>query len=347
MFDRVPGQAHVKAMLGRAVGGGRLAHALLFHGAPGLGKAAMATALAAAVNCEGTAAEAAGGGCGRCNSCRRVEAGTHPDVVWIAPASSTLKIDQVRALIREAHLRPFSARKRVFVLREADRLSEEAANSLLRILEEPPDAALLILITALPDTLLSTIRSRCQQVPFRPVDPAMVAEVLRREAGAGEAEAAALAILSGGNPGLARALAASPSLAEGWRLVQEVALICSRPRLDPSALFAVAHSLETFRCPVDGQWADALGAVDLLAWDLRDRLAEALGGGRLLSPLRPGPGDRSPVTGEGPGSLLAALEAVDDTRRVLRTNANRRLAFEVLLLKLQATMRGRYNKDEL
>lgn len=340
MFDRIPGQAHVKEMLGRAVTGGRLAHALLFHGAPGLGKGTAAAALAAALNCEGGEADAVRGGCGRCASCRRVEAGTHPDVAWIAPAASTIKIEQVRELIREAHLRPLAARKRVFILREADRLSEEAANSLLKILEEPPDDILLVLITSLPDALLPTIRSRCQQVPFLPVDPGAVAEMLRHEAGVDEAAAAGLALLSGGNPGLARALAGSPSLADGWRLAQEAVLLGSGPRLDPLSLFGVAQAMETFRCPADGRWADALSVVDLLAWDLRDRLSIALGGGAVLSPL-PADGERA-----SPGRLLAALEAVDDARQALRTNANRRLIFEGLLLKLHASMTDSYNESK-
>lgn len=350
MFDHIPGQAHVKAMLGRAVRGGRLTHALLLHGAPGLGKAAMAAALAAAVNCEGGAEEAVRGGCGRCASCRRVEAGTHPDVAWITPVSSTIKIEQVRELIREAHMRPFAARKRVFILREADKLSEEAANSLLKILEEPPGAAMFILITALPETLLPTIRSRCQQIPFRPVDPQAVAETLRRDAGVGEAEATAIAVLSGGNPGLARSLAGSAALAEGWRLADEVVRLAGSRRLDPPALFAAAQALEDYQCPGDGEQADAFDVVDLLAWVLRDRLAAAVGGDRVLTPLRTGLDDRAAAAGEGlptPGRWFAALKTVDEARRTLRTNANRRLAFEVLLLKLHEAIGGRYNEENV
>lgn len=367
MFDRIPGQDHVKAMLGRALAGGRLAHAYLFHGAPGLGKASMAAALAAAANCTGGAAEAARGGCGRCASCRRVAAGAHPDVIWISPASASIRIDQVRALIREAHLRPYAGRRRVFILREADRLTEEAANSLLKTLEEPPADALLILITAFPDALLSTIRSRCQQIPFRPVDPDTVSEVLRAE-GVGEAEAAALAVLSGGNPGLARALAGSPALAEGWRLSGEVLRLSCGPHLDPTALFALAQALAAFRLGEDWR-VDALGAADLLAWTCRDQLAAALGGDRLLSPRISAPADRSPDRGNGqrapaplaPGcggpaapagprsaaQWLAASKAIDEAARMLRTTINNRLVFEVLLLKLHAILGGRYNESEL
>lgn len=350
MFDRVPGQAHIKAMLGRAVGSGRLAHALLFHGAPGLGKSAMAAALAGAVNCEGGVEEAARGGCGLCASCRRVEAGTHPDVTWVGPASSTIKIEQVREMIREAHLRPFAARKRVFILSEADKLSEEAANSLLRVLEEPPADALFILLTALPETLLPTIRSRCQRVPFRPVDPEAVAEALQRDAGVGEAEAAALAVLSGGNPGLARALAGSPALKEGWRLADEVVRFGGSPRLDVPALFASAQALEAYKGPGDGERAAAFDVMDILAWTFRDRLVEAVGGDRLLIPLITGLYERTETAGEGqppPERWLTALKTIDQTRRTIRTNANRRLAFEVLLIKLHGAISGRYNEGNL
>lgn len=330
MSDRAAvaeGQEHVRKILEGALARGRLGHALLFSGPKGLGKAAAAAALARAACCRDPRGEGALGGCGVCPSCRQVEEGVHPDVRWVAPSPGNIRIEQVREIVREAHLRPFSGRGRTFILREADRLTEEAANALLKVLEEPPEGTRFILLTAMPGALLPTIRSRCQELPFRPSAPEAVAEMLRARAGLPGDEALALARLAGGNPGLALELAGSPRLGEARRLAERALAFATAAAADPQALFALSEALEAFDAA--GREAGGMDVLDVLAWTLRDLLVAAL--------------LRKAAAPAAPAALLAALERVRLARRHLEAGANRRLVFDVLLGKLHAILGGRYN----
>jgi DNA polymerase-3 subunit delta' len=142
---------------------GRMPHALLVTGLPGVGKSAFADRLAALLVCE----EAAGSdACGHCSACHLFAAGTHPDLFRISPEedSSVIKIDQVRRLGEGLALSHHGAGYKVAVLEPADTLNINAANSLLKTLEEPADKTVLILVTAQPGRLTATIRSRCRQL---------------------------------------------------------------------------------------------------------------------------------------------------------------------------------------
>lgn len=321
------GQDLVRRILEGALARGRLGHALLFSGPRGLGKAATAAALARAACCRDPRGAGALGGCGVCPDCRQVEAGVHPDVRWVAPSPSNIRIEQVREILREAHLRPFSGRGRTFILRGADRLTEEAANALLKVLEEPPDGTRFILLTAMPGALLPTIRSRCQELPFRPLHPEAVAEMLRERAGLPGDEALAVARLAGGNPGLALEMAGSPRLGEARRLVERTLAFAAAGPADPQALFALSEALEAFDAA--GREAGGVDLFDVLAWTLRDLLAASLRG-EAGAPA-------------APAALLAALERLKQARRQLDAGANRRLVFDVLLCKLRALLGDRYN----
>lgn len=317
-------------VLGRALQSGCLPHALLFSGAAGLGKGEAAAAVARALVCQAAGAGAVGG-CGACLDCRQAGAGTHPDVRWVTPAGGSIRIDQVREVVREAHLRPFRGRGRVFVFRDAERMTEEAANSLLKVLEEPPAQTRFILLTAVPGALLPTVRSRCQEVVFRPLPEEAVAAALVGE-GALEEEALRVARLTGGNPGLARRLLGSPELRRAVELGRRALMVVGAPDLDPGELFSLAQELDALEAAFqDGQ--AGCSPLDVLAWALRDALVAALAGGEDLAGT--------------PSALLRSLRTLQLARRALATGGSRRLAFEVLLIKLRGVVNGSYNFDEL
>jgi DNA polymerase-3 subunit delta' len=147
----------------------RLPHGFLFLGREGSGQVETALELAKTLFCADPTGHDA---CGVCIHCRQIAARTHPDLVMLRPEgdSATIKIEAVRDLIAKANLRPFQARCKVFVIQQAECMNDVAQNALLKTLEEPQGKAYFILITAHPDMLLETIRSRTQTLNFRPLE---------------------------------------------------------------------------------------------------------------------------------------------------------------------------------
>ncbi len=208
-FRDILGQERVLGQLKTALRQGRLAHAYLFLGPEGVGKAATARALAAVLNCARPRED--GDGCGACPSCRRLVAGTHPDFLVLAPTSEgrqpQIKIEQVREFRRLTNYPPVAGGWRVALITPAEALNDAAANALLKTLEEPPSQHLLVLTAGVEDDLFPTVVSRCQKLAFSPLPtPLIISELTRR--GRSASQAVLLAVLSGGS--LGRALALEP-----------------------------------------------------------------------------------------------------------------------------------------
>jgi len=217
-LSAVIGQERALSLLRRYIGAGAVPQGLLFSGEEGVGKEKAARAFAAALLCRAPGEE---GACGTCADCRRLASDAHPNFQFIAPETHFLRIDEIRALQEELALKAFSDRPRVAILCPADRMTPQAANALLKTLEEPPPGAHLILIAHRVAGMMPTIVSRCQRVPFFPLSPETTAEILSRHPEAGPEYPAAVlrlaAAVSGGSPG--RALSLLPGLAddrEAW-----------------------------------------------------------------------------------------------------------------------------------
>jgi DNA polymerase-3 subunit delta' len=204
-------------MIRRAVQRGRLAHAYLFLGPDGIGKRLVAQRIAQGLFCQRIPDEQLDA-CGECPACRQMRAGTHPDLLTVVcpegkrelPIALIVGPDENRGregLLHDLSLHPMSASRRIAILDDADKLNEESANALLKTLEEPPPGALLFLISPSLDTLLPTIRSRCQKVQFAPLTDRDVSELLV-ELGweTDRAAAEAVAALSEGSLATARQL---------------------------------------------------------------------------------------------------------------------------------------------
>ena len=190
---------------------GRLSHAYLFLGPGGVGKATTARALAAALNCAQPGED--GDACGTCPSCRRMQAGTHPDFLVISPEESKaqIKIEQIRELRRLTDYPPLGGGWRVVLIKPAEALSAQndaAANALLKTLEEPPPQHLLVLTARGEADLLPTIVSRCHKLAFAPLPSALIIQELESRRSLPRSQAALVAALSGGS--LGRALALDP-----------------------------------------------------------------------------------------------------------------------------------------
>ena len=175
----------------------RLPHALLLQGAEGLGKGSLAAWLAAAVLCEQSAG-AALNHCGACPSCTLIKAGTHPDLLWVAPAENKqqISIDQMREAANRFHHTSRQLGYKVVVIDPAHQMTTSAANSVLKTLEEPTPRSLLILLTSQPSLLPATVRSRCQRITIARPAPGAALAWLKEESG-GDVNPALLAFAGG------------------------------------------------------------------------------------------------------------------------------------------------------
>lgn len=213
-----------------ALGAGRLPHALLFAGAPGIGKRHLADWLAATVLCEARTAE---GPCGTCRGCRLFAGDSHPDLhrIGLEDDALQLRIDAIRALIAFTRLSSQYAGYRVAIIRQADRMNRNAANSLLKTLEEPPGATVLLLVADRPALLPATIRSRCQHVRLSSPDAETAADWLRQQ---GSSEAVPLLPVTGNAPLRALAMHGEGGDALLQRLLETLAGVAAG-RLSPLA----------------------------------------------------------------------------------------------------------------
>jgi DNA polymerase III subunit delta' len=206
-FREITGHRPLLDLLARATDRGALPPSLVFSGPEGVGKRTIAVALAQLLNCERPVEWSDDHGktaCGTCSPCRRIARGVHADVLTLQPGDTgTIKVDQVREAIERAAYRPFEGRRRLVIIDDADALMPEAQNALLKTLEEPPSASVFVLVTARPDVLLPTVRSRCHRLRFGPLTAVDVADVLMRRHGLTAQEAHAAAAASDGSIGLA------------------------------------------------------------------------------------------------------------------------------------------------
>ncbi len=193
-FKDILGNERQKKILKRALQKERIPNSLLFCGPEGVGKRTLALVLAKAMNCETKADDA----CEACSSCRAISRGNFPDVMVISPENKMIRIDQMRILKQTAYLRPMAGKKRFFIVTETDKMNDEAANSLLKILEEPPSFSHIILITSNPEMIKPTIKSRCQTLSFQPISKEDIEKMLV-ERGFGKERAKIVSLLVGGN----------------------------------------------------------------------------------------------------------------------------------------------------
>ena len=301
---------------------GRVRHAYLFTGPPGLGKRTLALRFAMALNC--TQPEAPGEPCGACRDCRGFKAGAHPDLTVVAAETpgGTLKVDQVREVRRLIPLKPYQADYRVALFLRFQEANDAAANALLKTLEEAPAHAVLVLTAEAPEQLLPTITSRCELLRLRPLPVETLADHLKSR-GTDAEGASLIAHISGGRPGYALRLLADPSALESRaERLDELQALLGATRVDR---FKYAESLARDR--------EAMRET-LLVWSSywRDVLLRASGAATPIA---------NPDRGEAIDALAerldlrgarAVLRNLESALRRLERNVNARLLAEVMLL---------------
>jgi len=199
-------------LLSRALRNERLAHAYLFAGLEHIGKDTLAVEFAAALNCTGSEPP-----CGECATCRRTLTGAHPDVINVVPQNGKIKIEQIRELQHQVALSPYEGRVRVCLISNMQLATTEAANALLKSLEEPPARVIFLLTATNIDLLLPTVVSRCQVLQLRPVASDIIQNALQEHEGQTEQQAELLSRLAAGRIGWAIAAARNPDLLAAYR----------------------------------------------------------------------------------------------------------------------------------
>jgi DNA polymerase-3 subunit delta' len=364
-FRDITGHDRTFARLTRSIASGSLPPALIFSGVAGIGKRRAALALAQTLNCptpvhdvqraeprsrgmlsfDAHDGDSRGGpapvslaidACGECASCRRIARRVHPDIIVIEPAEDTgnIRVEDVRALNDRINYRPFEGRWRVVVIDVADAMLDQAQNALLKTLEEPPSSSVFTLITARPDDLLPTVRSRCPRIRFAPLTIAEVAAILEREHGVDPTGAQALAAVAGGSVGVALETA-SASLANARAAAERLLAHLARPGDARSRLLAageiVGKSPKGSAAGERESLATHLRAVHAL---LRDVGVLSAGREPAVANVDLKPALAGLVPAFDRGRLVRAFAAIDQALDALARNASPKIVADWVVLQI-------------
>jgi DNA polymerase-3 subunit delta' len=359
VWDDLLGQERVAGFLRRSVADGTGTHAYLFVGPPGSGKKRAARALACALLCDD-------GGCGACPACIRVGRGSHPDVSIVEPeGAATYMVEQVRDLIHDVSLRPVEGRVKVYILDRAEAFNPQAANALLKTLEEPPDHAVLVLLSTSYEALIPTVSSRCQVVRFSALPTSAAMAVLAERTGAGSDDALAALAASGGV--VPRAIEFLGSAARREARQRLLGVLRDLPVMDGRDVLAAARDLLALvRAPLDDvrtrQDAELRERLEFLgkaiedkhkreltareregvgeilnvseSW-LRDCLATASGAPEVVANRDAADDIAAAASCASERALARALAAVSEARRRITYNVSPQLAVEAMLFDIQ------------
>ena len=339
VYNEIIGQKRQIEQLERARQNGRVAHAYLFFGPDGVGKERVAFAFARALNCESSQ----NAPCGNCESCRKIEKGAHPDVRLVASEKTMVDrglIEQEKgrlpsAQIRNAQLdelsdlfrhRPYLGRWKVVVVVDADLMNPNSQNRFLKTLEEPSSDSVIILVTAHPEALLPTVRSRCQALAFGPLSTDQVSGFLENRRALDGKRARVLAAMAQGSLGRAEAIASGDVLEERDGLVAGFARVLGGDLAD---VLAVAEEYSKGR----DQARDALNLLEI--W-CRDLLLCKLGVSAELLVNQ----DRRDAVADQAAELssrrvLGWIDSIRRTRSGFRVNANPKMSLESLFLGMR------------
>ncbi|MBI2265782.1 MAG: DNA polymerase III subunit delta' [Armatimonadetes bacterium] len=337
---KIIGQEKALRRLRDILSKGRISHAYLFSGPEGVGKKLLAFWFARALLC--LAPNPDHSPCLSCRSCRKADSGNHPDISLVAPSEgSAIKIDQMRHLKHNANFRPFEGRHRITVIDRAHRMTDAAANSILKLLEEPPAADIFILICPDPSLLLPTILSRCQVVQCTPVSRDLIEAFLFEEFGLSAEQARVVASLSEGNLKKGCLLAKDP---ESLQMREEfLSFVETLPAEGLSQVLSQAQNLE--------RWNEKLGRerMDLLLRWFRDilvvkewqqssdsqaSLEKILFQPERLTQLREAALQWTTI------QLQQILSLLFFSVKALEQHANPKLVVETMLLKMRGTRYG-------
>ncbi len=329
-FSEIKGQELVTGVLKRAVRTGQVPHAMIIEGEKGMGKKELALIYAAALLCDDPlTADNDTEPCGRCHSCIMAESGSHPDIVTVTHEKpGSIGVDEIREqVVNDVFIKPYTGRRKIYIIPEAHLLTPQAQNALLKTLEEPPEYAVMLLLSENRELLLPTLISRSVCLSMRPLRDEEIIRMLREGKGSSDTYDPEAVSFARGNPGKARLLAESADFSEFRDEIRE--LLCTVRKMSDAGISEAAQKAAK-RKEQKKEYLDYL-----MLW-FRDILYLKAGGGedRLIFPFEVGELEEAAgyYTFE---RINTIIEAVKDAGSKMDSNVNPEYTYEMLFMKMR------------
>ncbi|MCI7182252.1 MAG: DNA polymerase III subunit delta' [Schaedlerella sp.] len=326
-FKDVVGHKNIIQYIGNAVNSGMVSHAYILNGEKGSGKKLLANLFAMSLQCENR--EPDGDACGKCRSCRQALSGNHPDIIRIHHEKpSTITVDEIREQVNnDIVIKPYSSKYKIYIIADGDMMNVQAQNALLKTIEEPPEYAVIMILTENADTLLPTIRSRCVMLKLRNIKDQLVKKYLMEHMEIPDYKADICVAFAQGNMGKAISLATS----EHFNEIKEeaVKLLRNIDGMQADELAEAVKKCSEFKM-------DITDYLDIIAVWYRDVLiykaTKSVDRVVFSDQMRPIRERASKSSYEG---LELILEAIEKAKARLKSNVNFELTMELLLLTIK------------
>lgn len=342
-FESIIDQEQPIRLLKNILLNGTIPNALLFTGTDGIGKSTAALVFAMACNCGGEEALpnnnhysydhlSASDPCGRCRSCRKIQSGNHPDIIRVEPSGPFIRINQIRDICDTLLLKPYEARLRIVIISDAQAMNPQAANALLKVLEEPPARTVLILTALQASDLLPTIVSRCQHIRFSPISREKLKTFLIEKHGLDAEDAAIFSAMANGSIAKALSMIKKNSQANWIRLRDWLLNIIGLEQTGSLSLQPIIILL-SFAERLSKNKEIIQDSLEIIKTYLRDLIIYKYSPEKIINKdlIRKIQYASQKITVK---SLLSQIEAIQKAQKDIQANTNLRLTLEVMMLRL-------------
>ena len=317
--------------------------ALLFTGTDGIGKSTAALAFAMACNCEGGEAIPNNGHfadeylpvsdpCGCCRSCMKIRSGNHPDIIRVEPSGNFIKIKQIRDICDTLSLKPYEARLRIIIISDAQAMNPQAANALLKVLEEPPERTVLILTSLQTSDLLPTVVSRCQHIRFSPISREKIETFLIEKHGLNAEDAAIFSAMANGS--IAKALSMTRKNSQvNWICLRDWVLNIIGLEQTDSLLLQPIIIFLSFAERLSKNKEIIQDLLEIIKTYLRDLIIYKYSPEKIVNKdlIRKIQYVSRKISVK---SLLSQIEVIQTAQKDIKANTNLRLTLEIIILRL-------------
>lgn len=326
-FDDIIGQEHIKEHLKSSISSGKISHAYLITGEIQAGKEFIANIFAQTLLCENPVNGVEP--CGQCHSCIQAITKNHPDIITVTHSKpNTVSVDDIRTqIVGDVAIKPYSRPYKVYIMNEAEKMSPQAQNALLKTLEEPPEYVVILLLTTSKSMMLPTILSRCVQLDMRPVEDKTVRKYLMSELRVPDYQADICVAFARGNIGKARSLATS----EEFENIKEEAIRVLKyiRNMDVADMVKTIRKLQEYKMNTDD-------FLDIMTIWYRDVLLyKATMDADSIVFKDEGAQIRKNASESAYEGIEEILDAIEKTKARLKANVNFDLAMELLLLTIK------------